>query len=165
MRRYRKGGLARYPFYSSYERAKAKNYGHRAKRGEEYLKSLEWLRQAHHWGNMVFMNGMAEEPKKGLEGDFYRVRLTLIIAVVNWPILFLLWETGLKLVKLFSAFAQDCSTPNNAQLSLFARQSQLASRRASDRRTPWMRRLVSCACGSHHGVCDACSFMSLSRLE
>ena len=55
---------------------------------------------------MAFVNGMAEESKKGLEGDLYRVRLTLIIAVVNWPILFLLWETGLKLVKLFSAFAQ-----------------------------------------------------------
>lgn len=55
---------------------------------------------------MGFVNGMAEESKKGVEGDLYRVRLTLIIAVVNWPILFPLRETGLKLVKLFSAFAQ-----------------------------------------------------------
>ena len=55
---------------------------------------------------MGFVNGIAEESKNGLEGDLYRVRLTLIITVVNWPILFLLWETGLQLVKLFSAFAQ-----------------------------------------------------------
>ena len=48
------------------------------------------------------MKWMAKEPKKGLEGDIYGVRLTLTSAVVNWPLLFLLWESGVKLLKQFA---------------------------------------------------------------
>ena len=66
MRRYRKGRLARYPFYPSYERSKAKTSGNRDKRGEEYLKSLEWLRQAHHLGEY----GFRERDSRGVKERF-----------------------------------------------------------------------------------------------
>lgn len=43
--------------------------------------------------------------KEGLEGEPARARLSIKLAAISWVLYFLLWENGVKVLKLFAIFA------------------------------------------------------------
>lgn len=50
------------------------------------------------------MGWISEEAKQGLEGEPARARIFLKLAALGWGFHFLLWESGLPLLKLFGTF-------------------------------------------------------------